>query len=250
MFLKNSFALLIYFSIQFISNQSIYLRETALRRHSRQAVDSISLCTFTNESIDQVIDYPKQNISQRSKRFVLFPEFELYRNQFEYINRPTEFSYWITNYYPNQIDSDAVARVIEDIIQQINEYVETAIAIKRATNISDANFHYVLFDYAKCPTADSKAVLADVQSIDRLIIYESELVRKSKYRAHGGIIPNKNGKTISVIKLNIQQTFIVSDDYIYDQVIYRCNETENRCNIDLYFTLLHETLHGFGIEVI
>jgi hypothetical protein len=51
------------------------------------------------------------------------------------------------------------------------------------------------------------------------------------------------------MKFNIHHTFLLHQDFLYDPVVYQCNSDETHCFMDLYAVMLHETLHGFGIEV-
>ncbi|CAF5159526.1 unnamed protein product, partial [Rotaria magnacalcarata] len=140
---------------------------------------------------------------------------------------------------------------IKDIIQQINNVIDKDIIIKEASDPGEANFHFTFLDYTKCPTDDvSEANIDNIKILESLDIYPVNVTKESRYRAHGGIHLVENDRPISTIKLNMQQKFLSSDDLVYDRTIYTCIEETNECEIDTYFVLLHETLHGFGIEVI
>lgn len=204
-------------------------------------------CNHQNTPVDQIVN----SQTSRKKRFVLFPEFINFLDDWRYINRPKAIFYWIANFYPQKVDTDYLHRYIKEIIRQINVVLDEDITIEAATDPGGANFHYNLFDYTKCPTDDlSEATLENVQVLDPLLIYPVELTKKSRYRAHGGIHLVENDRPISIIKLNTQQTYLLSDDFVYDPTIYTCDDEANQCEIDLFLVLLHETLHGFGIEVI
>ena len=208
-------------------------------------------CSFQDTPVDQVVDYPTQNQTARRKRFVLFPEFINFLGDWRYTKLSTHISYWIANFYPDRVDSTYVDRYIREILRQINLVIDKELTIEAATNPGQANFHFDLFDYTKCPTAaDSGATLENVQVLEPLLIYSVEVTRKSRYRAHGGIHFAENDRPISHVKLNMQQTYIISDDFVYDPTIYKCDDEKNECEIDLFWVLLHETLHGFAIEVI
>lgn len=191
------------------------------------------------------------NGTVRSRRFVLFPEFHLWLNDSRYLNSPRDFRFWTTNFYPGRINSTRLQFYIEQLIGQLSPFVERKIrSVQRATTIDEANFHYQFFNYQICPTADPLAVVAGVQSISPLLIYSPEIVKKSRYRAHGGITWDyQKNISISHTKYNIHHEFLFYEDFQYDPVIYRCNADESHCQMDLYAVMLHETLHGFGIEV-
>lgn len=204
-------------------------------------------------ALDQVHKYEYLNTTQipRRKRFVLFPEFELFLDDQRYVNRTHDMSYWISNFYPKRISTDYIHRCIEDIIRQISEVIDKPITPQRAVDPGAANFHYVFFDYTVCPTDDvPRATVDGVKLRDELYIYPAELTRKSRYRAHGGIHFDTDESLISQIKFNMQQTFVESDDWVYDPVVYTCNDTANVCELDTHYVLFHETLHGYAIEVI
>jgi hypothetical protein len=201
-------------------------------------------CLHQNTAVDQIID------QSRRKRFVLFPEFINYLDDWRYINAPKDIFYWIANFYPNKINTNYLHYYIKDIIQQINTVIDNDINLFPANDPGEANFHYNLFDYTKCPMDDlPEATLDNIKILNQLLIYPADIARKSRYRAHGGIQIVENDRPISTIKLNMQQTFLYSDDFLYDPTIYICDDNTNQCQIDLYWVLLHETLHGFGIEV-
>lgn len=243
---RYSVQLFIYFSI---INKSINSYSNFLKHSKRDTSDYRIRCVQQDTAIDQVILENKNNI--RKKRFVLFPEFQNYLDDSRYIQNPKEFVYWIANFYPNKINTSYIDRCLEDIIQQISTVINSDITIKKAIDPSEANFHYNFFDYTKCPTDDvPEATVDNIQILDPLAIYPIDVARRSRYRAHGGIHFIENDRPISTIKLNMQQKFLSSDDFIYDPITYKCNDTTNECEIDIYFVLLHETLHGFGIEVI
>jgi len=236
MLFKSSINILIYSFVLFIIINCKHLK--------REVSNYEPKCLNQNTAVDQIID------QTRKKRFVLFPEFINYINDWRYINRPKEFFYWIANFYPNQINTDYLHYYIKHIIQQINTFINNQITINTASDPGEANFHFNLFDYTKCPMNDlPKATIDNIKILDQLLIYPVELTRKSRYRAHGGIQIVENDRPISTIKLNTQQIFLYSDDFIYDPIIYTCDDNINQCEIDLYWVLLHETLHGFGIEV-
>jgi len=238
MLFKSSINILIYSSVLFIIINS--------KRLKREISNYEPKCLHQNTAVDQVI--PQTQLSKK-KRFVLFPEFVNYINDWRYLNRPPEIFYWIANFYPDKIDTDYLHRYIKHIIQEINTVIQTDIKITVAQDPGEANFHFNLFDYTKCPMDDPQATTDNVKILDQLLIYPIELTRKSRYRAHGGIHIIENDRPISTIKLNMQQTYLYSDDFIYDPIIYTCDDEANQCEIDLYWVLLHETLHGFGIEV-
>ncbi|UJR10905.1 hypothetical protein I4U23_015092 [Adineta vaga] len=199
-------------------------------------------CQYSNEGRDQEFN--------RIKRFVLFPEFILWKHDWRYLHHPNEFIYWISNYYPKQIDSNSVHQYIHHIIQNINEVIDEKIhSIREASVIDQANAHYNFFNYQICPTDDPIATVKDVQSRGTMLIYPVEVIKNKRYRAHGGIVLNYvDNSTTSYIKFNTHHTFLLHNDFQYDPVIYKCNSDESHCMIDLYAVLLHETLHGFGIE--
>ncbi|CAF3423198.1 unnamed protein product [Rotaria socialis] len=248
MLFKSSVDLLIYLCILFIiiikctnSNKS------HLKRSKRDASDYQIRCTEHTTAVDQI--FPNIKNQTRKKRFVLFPEFQIYLDDWRYIHNPREFVYWIANFYPNRINTSYIHRCIKDIIQQINNVIDKDIIIKEASDPGEANFHFTFLDYTKCPTDDvSEADIDNIKILESLDIYPVDVTKESRYRAHGGIHLVENDRPISTIKLNMQQKFLSSDDLVYDPAIYTCIEETNECEIDTYFVLLHETLHGFGIE--
>ena len=248
MLFQSSF-LLLYSSVLFVLIQS---------QRSKRAVPEgnyAPTCVEQNTTVDQVVDYPKRNRTDvpsfsRRKRFVLFPEFELWLDKWEYLNPATEIYFWIANFYPQMINTSYIERYVRDIFRQVDEVVSKDVLVEQAANPGQANFHFNFFDYTKCPTNDKDATTEGVQVLEKLYVYPPELVRKSRYRAHGGIHMLEGNRPVSTIKCNMQQTFLLSEDYVYDSVIYTCDDDEkNECIIDLYWVLLHETLHGYGIEV-
>jgi hypothetical protein len=242
-----SIHLLIYSSVLFIEINSY---EIFSSRFKRDLSNYQPKCSPQTTAVDQVIDSSYQNETSRKKRFVLFPEFILFLNDYRYLHRPNEIFYWIANFYPKKINSNYLHHYIKHIIEQINTVIDNQITINEASDPGEANFHFNLFDYTKCPMDDpSEATIDDIQVLDPLLIYPIDLTRKNRYRAHGGIHLTENDRPISTIKLNMQQTFLYFDDFVYDPTIYTCIEVTNQCQIDLYWVLLHETLHGFGIEV-
>jgi hypothetical protein len=248
MLFKSSIHLLVYSSVLFIINESTKNFSKRLKRHLSNYEPK---CRKQNTPLDQIFDYYNKSQPSRRKRFVLFPEFINFLNDWRYINNPEEIFYWIANFYPNRIDSDYLHYCIEHIIQQINTVIDNDIIIHEASDPGEANFHFQFFDYTKCPMDDiPEATIDNVKVLDELFIYPVDLTRKSRYRAHGGIHIIENDRPLSTIKFNMQQTFLHSEDFVYDPVIYTCIEDKNQCEIDLYYVLLHETLHGFGIEVI
>ncbi|CAF4866078.1 unnamed protein product [Rotaria sp. Silwood1] len=204
-------------------------------------------CEYSSVGRDQKLE---TNNIKRYKRFVLFPEYKLWLNDWRYLNNPNKFIYWITNYYPNKIDSNYVRLYIHHIVNNINKVINNKISsIHQASSIDKANFHFYFYNYEICPSDDSSATTKDVESIGVMLIYPSDVIKQNRYRAHGGILLNKiNNSKISYMKFNIHHTFIIHQDFQYDPVEYKCNSDETHCFIDLYSVILHETLHGFGIE--
>ncbi|CAF3335687.1 unnamed protein product [Rotaria sp. Silwood2] len=204
-------------------------------------------CEYSAIARDQKFETDK---TKRYKRFVLFPEYKLWLNDWRYLNNPNEFIYWISNYYPNKIDSNYVRSYIHHIVNNINTFINNKISsIRQASSIDKANFHYQFFNYEICPTDDSLATTYNVETIQSLIIYPRQIIKEKRYRAHGGILLNhKNNSTTSTMKFNIHHTFLIHQDFQYDPVEYKCNSDETHCFMDLYAVMLHETLHGFGIE--
>ena len=203
-------------------------------------------CEYSEKARDQEL------ILNRPKRFVLFPEFKLWMNDWRYLNPPKDFIYWICNYYPKQIDSNHVRSYIHHIINDINQVINHKItSINEASSPDQSNFDYNFFNYEICPTDDPLAVTKDVENIESLLIYPRYIIKENRYRAHGGIILNHtNNSTRSHMKFNIHHTFLLHQDFQYDPVVYQCNSDETHCFMDLYAVMLHETLHGFGIEVL
>ena len=250
MLFKSSVSLLIYSSVLFILHRSVYSQDDPLQRSKRAAANGDPLCTKQDKPIDAA--YPPRNITAntRKKRFVVFPEFVNYMDDWRYLQQADEIRYWIANFYPKRISQEALHDSIIHIFEQVKFALDKDIPILNATDPKNANFQIDLFDYTKCPTDDTPdATVADVQVYQSLYIYPAKLTQESRYRAHGGINLYDKDKPMSVVKLNMQQTFLVSTDYVYDPIIYTCLEPENVCQIDLYYVLLHEILHGFGIEV-
>lgn len=212
-------------------------------------------CTQRTTAKDQVVDYPKRNdtelqsFSKRRKRFVLFPEFELWLGKWEYLNPAIDIYFWIANFYPKVIDNSIIEQYIREIFRQVDEVIDKDLHVYPAASPGEANFMFHFFDYSKCPTDDPTATVEDIQILRPLDVYPAELVRKSRYRAHGGMAIYENNRSVSEIKCNMQQTYILTDDMIYDTVIYTCEDEKNQCIVDLFWVLLHETLHGYGIEV-
>ena len=207
-------------------------------------------CESLTKAKDFVYDPTNISLPERHKRFVLFPEFVNFRDNWNYINAPPLFNYWLANFYQKVLSNETLAYYIEHIIKQINEVLDTDIVITQAIDPPDANFQFSLFDYTICPDKDANATTDGVLSFDKLDVYTPEVVRKSRYRAHGGIHLLPDNRSRSIIKLNMQHTFLLADDFVYDPITYTCISDEvNICDIDLYYVLLHETLHGFGIEV-
>jgi hypothetical protein len=206
-------------------------------------------CSYSSEARDQGLLINK---IPRHKRFVLFPEFRLWLNDWRYLNNPKEFLYWISNYYPKQIDSNNVRSYIHHMINDINQFINHKISlISEASSPDKSNFNYNFFNYEICPKDDQLATTKDVENIETMLIYPSDVIKKNRYRAHGGITLNhENNSTRAHIKFNIHHTFLIHQDFQYDPVIYTCYYDESHCEIDLYAVMLHETLHGFGIEVI
>ncbi|CAF0821398.1 unnamed protein product [Rotaria sordida] len=216
---------------------------------------SINECINNNEIKCEYLSIGRDqslitNEIQRHKRFVLFPEYKLWLNDWRYLNHPNKFIYWISNFYPNKIHSNYVQSYIHHIVNNINKFINNKISsIGQATSIDKANFHYNFFNYEICPTDDSLSTTINVQSIESLIIYSRQVIKDNRYRAHGGILLNSiNNSTISTMKFNIHHTFLIHQDFQYDPVEYKCNSDGSHCFMDLYAVMLHETLHGFGIE--
>jgi hypothetical protein len=189
--------------------------------------------------------------TRRSKRFVLFPEFQLWLNDWRYLNKPKDFRYWISNYYPQNIDTNIIRLYIHHIINAINDVIENKISsIREAISADQSNFNYNFFKYEICPSEDPLAS-KDVENAETMLIYPAEIVMENRYRAHGGMSINSGTNSpISQIKFNLHHQFIATLDLQYDPIEYTCTLTEQDCVMDLYAVMLHETLHGFGIEVI
>ncbi len=214
-----------------------------------QSINTLEIkCEYSNEARDQAQISNKQN---RYKRFVLFPEFKLWMNDWRYLHHPKHFIYWISNYYPQQIDSNHVRSYIHHIINNINQVINYKItSVRQALSIDEANSYYNFFNYEICPTNDPLATTEGMQSKEPILIYPRELIKDKSYRAHGGITLNpKDNSTTSYMKFNIHHTFLLHQDFQYDPVIYTCNSDQSHCIMDLYAVILHESLHGFGIEV-
>lgn len=203
-------------------------------------------CHYSSEAKDQ--SFIEQT---RHRRFVLFPEFPLWFNDWRYLNHPKEFLYWISNYYPQLIPTDSIRDYIHLILNDVNQFIDHQIVlIEQAKSPDQSNFNYNFFDYHICPKDDPNAMIDQVQNVETMLIYSEEVVRKNRYRAHGGISINPlDNSSISFMKFNIHHQFILYEDFEYDPVIYTCSSDESHCTIDLYSVMLHETLHGFGIEV-
>jgi len=190
--------------------------------------------------------------THRRKRFVLFPEFELWLNDWRYLNKPKDFRYWISNYYPQYINTNIVRSYIHHIIDDINEVINDKISsTQEALSAYQSNFNYNFFNYEICPSEDPSATTSDVENAEAMLIYSPEIIKQSRYRAHGGIsLKPETNSPISHIKFNLHHQFLLFQDFQYDPVVYTCNSDESKCVMDLYAIMLHETLHGFGIEVI
>jgi len=188
----------------------------------------------------------------RHKRFVLFPEYKLWLNDWRYLNHPKTILYWISNYYPNKIPSNFIQLYIHHIINDINQFINHQISLVREASSPDkANFNYNFFNYEICPKDDRLATIKDVENIETMLIYPANIIKEKRYRAHGGITLNhENNSSRSYMKFNIHHQFLIYQDFQYDPVEYTCNDDESHCIIDLYAMMLHETLHGFGIEVL
>ena len=238
-------------SVLFLIVDSSDSNQTLPQRFKRQTTfNQQPLCKHETTAVDQVYDAGTTNSTTRKKRFILFPEFINFLGNWKYIHRPAHFRYWITNFYPKRVNNEHVHVIIRDIIAQINTVLDYDITVEEAPDPGAANFHYYFFNYAKCPTDDpTEATMDNVQAFSYLSIYSEEMTRKYRYRAHGGIELRGDDPPISMIKMNMQQTFLSSTDLCYEPIIYTCVEATNECQIDLYYVLLHETLHGFGIEV-
>jgi hypothetical protein len=233
-----------------ISSSVLFLITNSDKRFKRDAPTYELKCHEQITPVDQVIDSYGNNHT-RKKRFVLFPEFVNYKDDERYVQRPEKFIYWISNFYPQRIKTDDIRRYIKDIIQQINTVLDNEITVEEAADPGEANFQFYFFDYTKCPSDDlPEATVDNIKVYDTLSIYSIDLTRKSRYRAHGGINLLENNQPMSIVKLNMQQTFLYSEDFVYDSVIYTCVDETNECLIDSHYVLLHETLHAFGIEVI
>ncbi|CAF3548880.1 unnamed protein product [Adineta steineri] len=248
MLFKSSVYLLIYSSVLFSIDK---VTNSFSNRFKRGLSDYEPECIEQNTPVDQPQYSTNNSAGTRKKRFVLFPEFVNYKDNWNYLQKPKEISYWISNFYPNRIDTNYIHYCIEHIIQEINTILDDEIILHRASNPGEGTFHFLFFDYTKCPKDDVPAATIDnVTVYHELDIYPAEIARKNRYRAHGGIRLVDNNQPISTIKFNMQQTFLSTSDLVYDPVIYSCgdNETKNECELDTYYVLLHETLHGFGIE--
>ena len=248
---KSSVSLLIYSSVLFIVSLRIHSHADDLQRSKRQTFNGKPLCTAQNTPVDAV--YPRVNKTNatRTKRFVLFPEFVNYKDNWHYLQAAPEIRYWLAHFYPTRLSFEVLHAAIIHIFQQVQFALDRDLPIKNATDPGNGNFQFYLFDYTICPTDDTPAATTtDIQAFESLYIYPVDLTRESRYRAHGGINLLSNNVPSSLVKLNMQQTFLVSTDYVYDPIIYTCVEETNVCQIDLYYVLLHEILHGFGIEVI
>lgn len=186
--------------------------------------------------------------TSRKKRFVLFPEFVNYKNDPRYIHAPPHIYYWVANFYPDRLNTDIIHLYIKQIIAQINFALDEKITVSLASDPGEANFHFYFFNYALCPTDDTTATVGDNKVVQKLSIYPAQMVQENRYRANGGIFLTEGDKPKSDIKFNMQQKFLPYDDWTYDSVTYHCSESNN-CEIDFFWSLLHETIHGFGIEV-
>jgi hypothetical protein len=218
--------------------------------NERQTIHGRALCLSQSTSLDDTYNPSLPSVASRRKRFVLNPELNDHHD-WRHLQRSPDIHFWIANFYPDKLDSDLIRRDIRHIIEQINLGLEPDITIDEAADANDANFFFYFFDYTICPTNDPSADQSEsIQAAEPLSIYSPEITRASRYRAHGGIYLSNEKKAMSIVKLNMQQKFITSDDYIYDPVQYTCIEDTNICEIDLYYVLLHESLHGFGVEVI
>ena len=249
MFFKSSVYLLVSTFVPFLINYSF---STVSKRLKRQTNDYAPKCVVQNTPLDQSYNFAQNNNTptSRSKRFVLFPEFELFLNDYRYVNRTYDMSYWISNFYPDRLRTDYIHLCLENIMNQISQVIDQPIIPERAADPGKANFHFVFFDYTKCPTDPGSGATVDgVQALEKLYIYSKDLTRENRYRAHGGIHIEEDDSLISEIKFNMQQTFLEVADWIYDPVVYTCDDKENLCDIDAHYVLFHETLHGFGIEV-
>jgi hypothetical protein len=202
-------------------------------------------CEYSSEGRDQ-------GKIHRHKRFVLFPEYKLWLNDWRYLNHPKTILYWISNYYPNKIPSNFIRLYIHHIINDINQFINHQISsVREASSPDKANFNYNFFNYEICPKDDSLATIKNVENIETMLIYPANIVKEKRYRAHGGIkLDNENNSSRSHMKFNIHHQFLIYQDFQYDPVEYTCNSDESHCIIDLYAMMLHETLHGFGIEVL
>jgi hypothetical protein len=229
----------------FSSRYVAFLLFFALINQIESTKDIKIKCEYSSEGRDQ----GKIN---RRKRFVLFPEFKLWLNDWRYLNHPKHFLYWISNYYPKKIPTNYVRLYIHHIIDDINQVINHKISsIREASSVYESNFNYNFFNYEICPNDDRLATIKDVENIETMLIYPRNLIKEKRYRAHGGIILNhENNSSRSYIKFNIHHTFLIHQDFQYDPVEYTCNSDESHCILDLYAMMLHETLHGFGIEVL
>jgi hypothetical protein len=235
------------FSLLFFIFVHLSFTANGLTKRSAQVITGGALCDKRSSPADRSYSSPDANAT-RIKRFVLFPEFATYRDNPHYAQRAKTISFWIANFYPSQLSNDAIRFCITDVIRQISEVLDEPLKLVEAGTCDAGNFQFDAFDYSVCPDQDSNAD-KDVQVHRSLLIYPLAVVQKNNYRAHGGIELDAENNPTSIVKLNMQQTFAFAHDAIYDPVPYHCNETENRCVIDLHYVLLHEMLHGFGIEV-
>jgi hypothetical protein len=232
----------------FFSSRFVVLYFLVLMNLSECANKFDVRCEYSSKARDQGLKLDK-NI--RRKRFVLFPEFKLWLNDWRYLSHPKDFIYWISNYYPKLIDTNTVRSYINHIIIDINKVIDNEISsINEGSSPSKSNFHYNFFNYEICPSEDSLSTTKDVQNIESMLIYPRQLIKEKRYRAHGGIhLNHTDNSTRSYMKFNIHHSFLLHQDFQYDPVVYTCNSDESHCIMDLYAVILHETLHGFGIEV-
>lgn len=257
--------LLVYSSVLFVVKFGSSFPENDFENREKRDATPVTqkvLCNHRTEPYDSVYDFKPKNFTPptttdapRQKRFILFPEFVNFKGDWRFLQKAPIISYWIANFYPEKINRSYIEAAFINIMNDINIVLDEKITYKLATNDMNANFQMHFFDYSICPE-DDKNVTAETiaqNPIGResLQIYPAELVRKSRYRAHGGMtILSDNITAVSMVKFNMQQLFLHSDDYVYDPIIYTCiSDESNQCTIDLYYVLLHEVLHGFGIEV-
>ncbi|CAF0721323.1 unnamed protein product [Didymodactylos carnosus] len=235
-----------------VYSYSVYSPSSKLKQQSLNHIENDYTPTCKHHAI--AIDQAHYGEYGRKKRFFLFPEIKQWKNDWRYIYNPSEIRFWISNFYPNKISTNILKTYIRKIVYHINEVLDDdqQIRIKEATNAGDANFNIAFFKYHICPKNDPEAQWNNVTMKWPIDIYTEEVAFENQYRAHGGIRLGENGSNstknnIAITKFNAKHTFIYTEDYLSDPILNHCDANEN-CKLDLYWALLHESLHGFGIE--